>query len=223
MEVEQITSLVSIFSFGQQLFNSGCIDRSLTAYSTASTPSSPPSEPVDSSAAGDGKHGAAGTAGLEGAGDIVGLERAGGTVGLDGTAGTAGLDGAARTAGLEGIAGTMALDGTAVTAAMEVAAGTVGLEEGGRATIGLGPERTTGETRLGTAAPTSAFCDEGGTSLDSADPVTVSDTAGTTGIQAGASVAELTSPVADPPLDKSTTPTPASGTRETSGASLSAG
>jgi len=62
MEVEQITSLVSIFSFGQQLFNSGCIDRSLTAYSTASTPSSPPSsEPVDSSAAGDGKHGAAAT------------------------------------------------------------------------------------------------------------------------------------------------------------------
>ena len=61
--MEQITSLVSIFSFGQQLFNSGCIDRSLTAYSTASTPSSPPSEPVDSSAAGDGKHGAAATAG----------------------------------------------------------------------------------------------------------------------------------------------------------------
>ena len=28
MEVEQITSLVSIFSFGQQLFNSGCLDRS---------------------------------------------------------------------------------------------------------------------------------------------------------------------------------------------------
>lgn len=27
MEVEQITSLVSIFSFGQQLFNSGCMDR----------------------------------------------------------------------------------------------------------------------------------------------------------------------------------------------------
>lgn len=63
MEVEQITSLVSIFSFGQQLFNSGCIDRSLTAYSTASTPSSPTPETVDSPAGNEKLGVATGTTG----------------------------------------------------------------------------------------------------------------------------------------------------------------
>jgi len=55
MEVEQITSLVSIFSFGQQLFNSGCMDRQPKVYtpspetSSTSTTSNSSSESKSSS------------------------------------------------------------------------------------------------------------------------------------------------------------------------------
>jgi len=55
MEVEQITSLVSIFSFGQQLFNSGCIDRSPKVYSPSPETTKTSSSSASSNKSSEGK------------------------------------------------------------------------------------------------------------------------------------------------------------------------